>query len=325
MNSKEYNSKLKALLEDSTKFKTIRKDPTDKLKKMLNALVTSVNAKVDGTKLHKLVGHYTPGYIYCNPKIHKSITDPPMRSIISQIGTVTYNISKTLNSIISKFLPTKYMVRSTAEFMELSRTVKSPRFLASLDVENLFTNVPVDATIEIILKNCYSHSTLSPPDIPSKTLEKLLKLCTTETPFKATDGSLYQQIDGVSMGSSLGPTFANFYIANLENKILPTIRDIEKCIYCRYVDDIFLVLPNFKLLETIKSQFETHSSLKFTYEVESNKKLAFLDTLIAREKQSLSTTVYTKKTSTGECINYNSVCPDRYKTGVVKHYCIEPI
>ena len=40
--------------------------------------------------------------------------------------------------------------------------------------------------------------------------------------------------------------------------------------------------------------------------------------MITREKQSLITTVYTKKTSNGECINYNSVCPERYKTGVIK-------
>ena len=31
---------------------------------------------------------------------------------------------------------------------------------------------------------------------------------------------LYQQIDGVTMGSPLGPSLANFFMANLETKML---------------------------------------------------------------------------------------------------------
>ena len=227
MNSKDYDSKLKAVLDDSKKFKLIAKDPTEKLKKKINTLITSINAKIDSIKLQKQVGHFTPGYIYCNPKIHKSRTDPPMRPIISQIGTGTYTISKALNSIILPYLHTKYMIRSKAEFVELSRTVKSPKFLASLDVENLFTNVPVGETIDIILNNCYSHDKLPPPDIPRNTLQQLLEICTTETPFRTADGKIYQQIDGVSMGSSLGNTFANLYMAYLENNFLSNLPGID--------------------------------------------------------------------------------------------------
>ena len=38
---------------------------------------------------------------------------------------------------------------------------------------------------------------------------------------------LYQQYDGVSMGSPLGPTIANFFLANIENKILQNNADFH--------------------------------------------------------------------------------------------------
>ena len=109
------------------------------------------------------------------------------------------------------------MVKSTNEFLSIVRELEysENRLLASLDVEGLFTNVPVYDTIDIILKNVYHHSTLQPPTIPEKTMKDLLVLCTTQTPFRNYNGDLYLQIDGVMMGSSLGPTFANYYMPNL--------------------------------------------------------------------------------------------------------------
>ena len=47
-------------------------------------------------------------------------------------------------------------------------------------------------------------------------MKELLILGTTQTPFRNFDGELYLQMDGVMMGSSLGPTFANYYMAHLE-------------------------------------------------------------------------------------------------------------
>ena len=39
------------------------------------------------------------------------------------------------------------------------------------------------------------------------------------------------------MGSPLGPTFANYYMGDLESKTLTNIEN-PPLIYCRYVDDI---------------------------------------------------------------------------------------
>ena len=169
------------------------------------------------------VGHYEPGYIYSNPKNHKETCDPPLRSIISQIGTPTYAIAKKLNDILLPYMPKKYMINSTQEFIDIARTGPEGELLASLDVESLFTNVPVESTINIILDSVYNNSSTAPLDIPKHILKSLLTTCTTETPFRNVNGDLYVQTDGVAMGSPLGPLFANYYMCHIENTILPQL------------------------------------------------------------------------------------------------------
>ena len=135
------------------------------------------------------------------------------------------------------------MVESTNEFISIINTIRNAPMIASLDVESLFTNIPVIETIEIILDYTYNNSVLSAPLIPRKIMFELLKTCTTENPFKTGTGETFIQVDGVSMGSPLGPLLANFYMANLENNILRT-SNFKPLTYCRYVDDIFLVIDN---------------------------------------------------------------------------------
>ena len=38
------------------------------------------------------------------------------------------------------------------------------------------------------------------------------------------------------------------------------------------------------------------------------------------ESDKVSTSVYKKSTSTGECLNYDSICPERYKVSVVENF-----
>ena len=310
--------KITQLISNPSKFKQINTNPSDDIKKKMNHLIVQAN---ESTKVfQKITGHFEPGYIYGNPKTHKNKIDPPLRPIISQIGTITYDIAKQLNTTITPYMNKNHMIESTHEFIQIARTVTEPKLLASLDVESLFTNVPVDETIEIIIENVYNHPTLSPPPFRANILRQLLKICTTETPFTSPSGTIHQQTDGVSMGTPLGPTFANFYMSNLENKTFTAVPSIKPQVYCRYVDDILLVIDNFKQLEILKETFQQNSQLNFTFEIETCKNISFLDTLIIRNNNKLVTTIYRKNTSTGDCLNYFSICPERYKISVIKNF-----
>ena len=71
--------------------------------------------------------------------------------------------AKELNNIITPYLPAKYHIRSTDDFLSILRTTRLTDILASLDVESLFTNVPVLKTIDIICDCVYKHPVIPPP------------------------------------------------------------------------------------------------------------------------------------------------------------------
>ena len=122
------------------------------------------------------------------------------------------------------------------------------------------------------------------------------------------------------MGTPLGPTMANYYMCNLENSVFNDQPILKPPVYCRYIDDIFVSITDFQQLLAIKEAFEDQSILNFTYEIECKKKIPFLDTLIHRNSENLLSTVYGKPTSNGECLNYESICPEKYKTSVIKDF-----
>ena len=75
---------------------------------------------------------------------------------------------------------------------------------------------------------------------------------------------MYKQCDGMSMGSPLGPTFANFFMAEVENRALGNTNTCPS-LYCRYIDDIFLICDMDTLLK-IKDEMTLISGLNFTFE-----------------------------------------------------------
>ena len=237
MNTLEYLQKINHLLSDTTKFKKITKNPIDDIKKQLNAITNRINNASSIIKFNKLIGDFSPGYIYGNVKTHKP--DNPLRPIISQCPTPTYHIAKQLNTILTPYVPDNYCVKRSTDVIKLLKANRDSGTMASYDVESLFTNVPVDTTIQYILDRVYRDDSTPCLDIREEDLKRLLEICTKQSPFVCPAGHMYVQTDGVAMGSPLGVLFANFYMGTIENKIFKCYR--KPLVYCRYIDDIFVV------------------------------------------------------------------------------------
>ena len=62
------------------------------------------------------------------------------------------------------------------------------------------------------------------------------------------DHEFFKQIDGVIMGSPLGSTLADFFLINLEDKVLTLSRLFLPKIYLRFVDAIFAVFDGSLLM-----------------------------------------------------------------------------
>ena len=74
--------------------------------------------------------------------------------------------------------------------------------MVSYDVTILFTNIPLNETINIAVEAIFENN----PNIKitKSALTKLFKFATSETHF-LFDNEFYDQIDGVAVGSPLGP------------------------------------------------------------------------------------------------------------------------
>ena len=121
---------------------------------------------------------------------------------------------------------------------------------------------PINETIDIISRNVYHHQSLPPPSIEKETLKELLLACTTESPFRCPNNKMYYQINGIAMGSCLAPTFADFYMCDLENKVLSNININLPCFASMLT--IFTLSRNEEHLQHLKRQFEENSVLNFT-------------------------------------------------------------
>ena len=84
-------------------------------------------------------------------------------------------------------------------------------YMCSFDVSSLFTNVPRDETMQICLDKLYALA--KPPKLPYSDLKNLLVFTTKRSHF-VFDGQYYDQIDGVAMGSPLGPVLANIFMCH---------------------------------------------------------------------------------------------------------------
>ena len=89
------------------------------------------------------------------------------------------------------------------------------------DVTSLFTNVPVDETIQMLAEKAFKDNWFSKKhnlDITKSDLVELLNITNKNQLFQF-EGSLYEQIDGVAMGSSLGPLMANTFMCSIEDQL----------------------------------------------------------------------------------------------------------
>ena len=176
---------------------------------------------------------------------------------------------------MSPLSKSEFTVQSSTEFMEHIKTKTVPRgyHLISFDTISLFTNVPLDATIDIVLKLIYDNREINTA-INKREMKELIKLCTKDVHYNF-NGTTYAQKDGVAMGSPLAPVLAGIFTVELERAV---IRKLSQHLqfWKRYVDDTICFVRNGYQDFVLSCLNSFHNFIQFTYEIENRMKYLFL-------------------------------------------------
>ena len=133
------------------------------------------------------------------------------------------------------------------------------------------------------------------------------------------DEELYKQVDGVAMGSPLGPSLANAFLCHHERRWLNDCpSEFKPLYYRRYVDDVFVLFSSPEHLPLFQAYLNSkHANISFTIENENGGTLPFLHILVSRDSDKFVTDIYRKPTFSGVYSNFYSFIPDTFKFGLV--------
>ena len=111
-------------------------------------------------------------------------------------------------------------------------------------------------------------------------MKELIKLCTKDVHFNF-NGTTYVQKGGVPMGSSLAPVLAGTFMVESERAVIPKLSQHLQ-FSKRYVDDTICFVCNEYQEFVLPCLNSFHNSIQFTYEIEKENGISFLDILIIR-------------------------------------------
>ena len=187
MDKREYIEKVKAIISDHDKFRI-----DDKQEDASPGTSKEISKLLDGLRRRGLItqsmcrnllsNNVACPRLYALPKTHKP--GVPVRPILSMTGTAYESVSKGLAEMLKPVEESfsKYCIRDSFSFVhEIEEFDASSTTMVSFDVCSLFTNVPVNETIDIIIETVTSHPEICP--LPPDSLRDLLNLCVTNVQF----------------------------------------------------------------------------------------------------------------------------------------------
>ena len=294
----------------SNDFKVTDKDPTSskqkEIRSVLNKHSVMIKEMFNVTVTSLINMNPSLPHLYALIKAHKE--GHPIRPIISSCNSATAKLSKLLAKNLKNFIdfvPT-YTVRNSVEFADrVSKLVISnDHIMASLDICNMFTNIPVSEAKTRILEYLKDSKKISPEQ--RQCLLELINIAVDETSFKF-NGRIYS-MNGLPMGNNISPFLADLFLHDYEVTIHASPHARHIVCWERYVDDVFLIWNGSvsQLHEFHEYVNSLHHKLSFTLEIGKNASINYLDLTLQISTQGIEFGIYHKATSKDIIIPYDS-------------------
>ena len=182
-----------------------------------------------------------------------------------------------------------------------------------MDITSLYTVIPNDEGL-LALKHFFYLRTVKEPS--SETLLRLAELVLTLNCFSFAD-SYFKQINGVAMGTKMGPSYANLFVGYVEHKFFNQYNSPKPELYHCYIDDCNGATSSSRedLNQFITAVNSFHPALKYTWEI-FDTSLAFLDIKVSIEGNGLYTSVHYKLTDSHSYLLHSSSHPSHVKNSI---------
>jgi hypothetical protein len=192
-------------------------------------------------------------------------------------------------------------------------TINDNHRLITLDIKDLYVNIPISETISITRTQLLKHNDRLTTN----------QICILGQNYFTFQDRIYQPNTGVAMGSPVSGIIAKVFLQHLENSHIKFLLD-SKCIafYSRYMDDIIIIYDATHTDHKTIVQYANsmHCNLQLTPTLESNNQISFLDLLITRKSLQIEIDIYRKHTVTDTTINYLSNHPIEHKVAAYRYY-----
>ena len=256
---------------------------------------------------------------YMLPKIHKDLSNPPGRPIVSGNGCPTERISQFVDFFLQPGVKNiRSYIKDTTHFLSVLNPIHNlpeGAILATLDVSSLYTNIPNTEGIEACRIMLQNERPLARTPF-NDSLIKLLKLVLSKNNFDFNEKH-YLQTGGTAMGTRVAPSYANTFMGWFEDTFVYP-HNPSPIVWKRFIDDIFIIWTHGRdsLNDFVSYLNGCLPSIKFEAE-SSTAEVHFLDVTVSIDADhNLQTDLYTKPTDSHNYLNYRSAHPRHCRDGI---------
>lgn len=312
MDKQTYTNKVENLLRNIDNYAPLTNTSTaaymsmnqkilDKMEKAnLISKITATSAKIKEDK---------PANMYAFIKTHKE--NAPPRPIVNTRGSMGYAAAEAVTNILNRARENgKYNVINSTQAVEIIKNtdVCPDEKFQSLDVMDMFTNIPTDRAITSVRKR-QKKLNLNNEQM-AIIIEVIVFVCQKSTEI-SFNGRYFKQIKGLKMGSSLSPILADFVMEDLLDQAFLSIE--KPIMIMKYVDDILFIATEEEGKVLLDNLNKADKNIKFQYEIETNGSINYLDFTVMNKAQNesfrVTTKWYQKHIASGRFLNFLSHHP----------------
>ncbi|CAD7078346.1 unnamed protein product [Hermetia illucens] len=206
-----------------------------------NLLKNTIN--IDTTNIPRMYGLI---------KIHK--TNHPLRPIVDTRNSIVGPIASFISKILTPYKNNFFNIKNTDNLIgKLSRLNleefynKDSIILASLDVKDMFTNIPTVAATNFVITK-FGKCIEKRWHIKGDELKNIMLFTMKELNFFQRNGQIFKQTGGLAMGSPLAPIMADLYMDHLFETCMKEMMNYGVVWIHKYVD--LHQIRNYKELRT---------------------------------------------------------------------------